>query len=114
MLGKQKKKREIKKKIAKGEMLPTRRQIGQRRYEARAQEFKEMDEVDPVASRAGASLEPLREQFDGIYRRGLLEPERIHRKKNKWRMPKLTYVNMQDDSWTTQNKSKKGDFGIVN
>ena len=47
MLGKQNKKREIKKKIAKGEMLPTRRQIGHRRYEARAQEFKEIDEVDP-------------------------------------------------------------------
>ena len=95
-------------------MLPTRRQIGKRRYEARAQDFKEIDEVDPQASHAGASLEPLREQFDGIFRRGLLEPERLKMKRNKWRMPKVTYVNMQDDSWANQNRGKKGKFGIVN
>jgi len=65
---------ERKEKMAEGEILPTKRYLGKRKYRARALDFKELSEIDPKTSRVEATNEALREQFDSVYRRGMLEP----------------------------------------
>lgn len=66
---------EIAGKMANGEMLPTKRRLGGTKYRARAQDFKELEEIEPKTSKVEATSEALREQFDSVYRRGLLEPQ---------------------------------------
>ncbi len=86
-------KKKIIQKIESGIMPPTTRRLGKRLYKGRAPQFKEFDEVNPNLSKAEASLEPLREHFDGVYRRGLLEPQEHHRKKNHWRIKKMRWID---------------------
>jgi hypothetical protein len=49
------------KKMQSGEMLPTKRHIGSRKYKARAMDFRDMDEIEPKTSRVEATSEALRE-----------------------------------------------------
>lgn len=48
-------------KMEAGEMLPTKRHIGARKYKARAMDFKELDEIEPKTSKVEATSEALRE-----------------------------------------------------
>lgn len=66
-------------------------------------------------SQVKSSIEPLREQFDGVYRRGLLEPYRAKKARQAWRLDSIKYVKMQDNSWKKADKKEKKNkkFGIV-
>jgi hypothetical protein len=109
---KRKLRKQIKEKIKSGVILPTKRHLGKRRYQARAMDFRELDEVEPQLGKNGATLEPLREQFDGIYRRGMLEPMSHKRQKRKSRLPKVKYHRNPNLSWKERNAEMKS-FGII-
>jgi len=102
----------IKDKIKNGAILPTKRYLGKRRYQARAQDFKEIDEVEPQLAKNGATLEPLREQFDGIYRRGLLEPRQLKRKKRRHRLAKVKFHRNPNLTWKEKQNGMRS-FGII-
>lgn len=104
---------EINSRIEAGHILPTKRMIGSRKYTARAQIFQDMDEVVPELSKTGANLEPLREQFDGIYRRGLLEPRKNASKRKNWRMAKVRFRNNPNKSWKVEHGRKQEKFDIL-
>lgn len=57
---KKKKTAENKLKLEKGDIMPTLRKIGQRRYTQRLPDFKEMDTDMPTAKNIEGSNEPLR------------------------------------------------------
>ena len=81
------------KKMELGEMLPTKRHIGSRKYKARAMDFKELDEIEPKTSKVEATSEALREQFDSVFRRGLLEQSYNEKSKKKNHPPPIKYHN---------------------
>lgn len=94
----------IKEKIKNGMILPTKRKIGQRRYKGRALEFKELDEVDPKLANAGANQEALREQFDGIFRKGMLEPYSETKAKKRGNLPEFKYHTNPNLTWEEREK----------
>ena len=102
----------IKQKLKSGLLLPTSRHLGKRRYEARALEFKQLEEVEPRLMGAEATTEPLREHFDGIYRRGLLEPMTRKNAKKRNRLPKIKYHTDPNLSWKERNDEIQK-FGIL-
>ena len=57
---KRKKMAENKQKLESGQIMPTLRKIGQRRYTQRVPDFKEMDTDMPTAKNIEGSNEPLR------------------------------------------------------
>lgn len=102
----------IKEKIKQGVVLPTKRKIGKRRYKPRAQEFKELDEIDPKFKNVEANQEALREQFDGIYRRGLIEPMNQKKAKKRGNLPKYKFHSNPNLTWSEREKGI-GKMGIV-
>lgn len=102
----------IKEKIKAGVILPTKRKIGKRRYQARAMDFKELDEVDPKLANAGANQEALRDQFDGIYRRGLLEPFKAKKAKKRGNLPAFKYHTNPNLTWEEREKGLQKFPGI--
>lgn len=60
MIERTKKEAMIRDKIEKGELMPTRRTIGHRRYKEKLPEFKELDTDMPTAKNIEASIEPLK------------------------------------------------------
>lgn len=81
------------KKMEAGDMLPTKRHLGARKYKARAQDFKELDEIEPKTSKVEATSEALREQFDSVFRRGLIEPSYTGKSKKRNHLPPIKYHN---------------------
>lgn len=104
---------ERKAKMSSGEMLPTKRYLGKRTYEARAMDFKELDEIDPKASHVENTNEALREQFDSIYRRGLLEPRNLKRKKRRHHLPPIKYHNDPNRVHRERQRGINDTFGII-
>lgn len=103
----------IKEKIKSGLILPTKRKIGKRRYQARALDFKELDEVDPKLANAGANQEALRDQFDGIYRRGLLEPFKAKKARKRGNLPAFKYHTNPNLTWKEREKGIQKFPGIT-
>ena len=87
-----------------------KRMLGKRRYESRPQDFKEMDDVKPTLLQVESASVPLRDQFDSIYRRGLMEP-RTYTRLKKSRMPKIKYHNRKNLTWKERNEGGEK-FGL--
>lgn len=104
---------ETKSKIARGEKLPTKRHLGRTKYQARALDFKELDEVEPKSSRVVATNEALREQYDSVYRRGLLEPMTKRRLKKRFSLPPIKYHSDPNQSRRDAQIGLTDTFGII-
>ena len=96
-----------------GDKLPTKRHLGARKYKARAMDFKELDEIEPKTSKVEATSEALRERFDSVFRRGLLEPSYHGRSKKRNHLPPIKYHNDPSEIHRElQGKQKQG-FEII-
>jgi hypothetical protein len=104
---------ERKLKMAEGEMLPTKRYLGKRKYRARAMDFKELDEIDPKTSHVEATNEALREQFDSVYRRGLLEPRNNKRNRKRHNVPPVKYHTNPNRTHREKQMGLTETFGII-
>lgn len=109
----QQEKLERKIKMEKGEMLPTKRYLGKRTYKARALDFKELDEIEPKSSKVEATSEALREQFDSVYRRGLLEPYNEKRIKKRNTLPAVKYHSNPNQARIDAQAGLTETFGII-
>ena len=99
--------------IEEGDMLPTKRHLGKRKYQARALEFRELEDIDPKLKNVDATNEALREQYDSIYRRGLLEPFNTQRAKKKGSLKPIKWVTNPNKRWKEANQARGGAFGVI-
>jgi hypothetical protein len=104
---------ERKEKMASGDMLPTKRHIGKRKYQARAMDFKELDEIDPKTSHVEATNEALREQFDSVYRRGMLEPYNTKRMKKRHNLPPVKFHQDPNRAHREKQNGWNDTFGVI-